>query len=99
MPLRTGSDVLSVVCCAMDAADSVLTRSAWVERFMGYVLIEVPDAPRPQLDDAAAGYHRRLGHYGPVEVAEAVWLELPFRQDVHARSKGRSDSSNRVRFA
>jgi hypothetical protein len=73
-------------------ANAVLPRRDWLEAFLLHVAEQDPGAALPLVAGAAARLFALLGHFDPVDVAEAEWEGLPLRE---RRSVARDEPSGR----
>jgi hypothetical protein len=65
----------------MDDESITLTRQAWIDGFVAYVIGRAPRASATLLAQRAEKLYRHLGRFDPVEAAEAEWDELPLPKD------------------
>ncbi len=62
--------------------DSIDTkRKKWIGDFVKYVIGVVPTASVPRVASKAERLYPHLGEFGPIEVAQAEWEDLPIRGD------------------
>jgi hypothetical protein len=61
----------------MDTPAVSAARQAWINGFVKYVVDRVHGASPVLLARRAERLYPHLGSYGPIEVAEAEWDELP----------------------
>ena len=57
----------------------------WIEAFIRHVVDRTPDASPALLAPCAERLYRHLGSYGPIDVAEAEWDDLPLPGEVERR--------------
>jgi hypothetical protein len=65
--------------------EATLSRDGWIDAFVSYVIGLAPMASVAQVRSKAERLFAHLGEYGPIEVAEAEWDDLPLPE---ARGSG-----------
>ena len=61
----------------MREKSSAAIREEWIDAFVKHVVGLAPDAPTSLLAAKAERLYPHLGRFGPIEVAEAEWEDLP----------------------
>jgi hypothetical protein len=65
----------------MNGKSSAATREEWIDAFVKYVVGVALEAPTSLLALKADMLYPHLGRFGPIEVAQAEWEDLPLRAE------------------
>ena len=65
----------------MSKSSPAAVRQEWIDTFVSYVGRLAPSASPRLLTAKAERLYPHLGSFGPIEVAEAEWEDLPLSED------------------